>query len=830
MTGVRMALAAVGAVLVMGTVPARADLYDDFVTPPMETRPWCYWYWVNGNVDQETATADLEAMKKMGFGGLLLLDPRGYDTRVWKPEVKLAFASPEWYGMVAYCVRECARLGLEFTMNLSDCGGSLKGPWKTGMDGPKRLVCGVDVQDVPADYENYRDICELTVRVPADARVKTGWRNAGGATGRWEKDAAAAMVPVLAPGVPGGRDVRLRFGYCAIPKREFDVDVIDPAAVERHFNRIVEPLCAVLGPLVGTTFTHVYSVSWEGAIPTWTPAMEAEFRSRAGYDLRPHLPALAGFGDAGKVLKDFRRTRNDMFRENFYGTVRRLAHARGLKIYSENGGPWNRSPSVFLEADQLTALGLNDMPQGEFWPVPPSHHADLAHNVAAANAARIYGLKRASAEAFTTMDYHWNMLPCRLKRSADDAFVDGINHFVWHTFSCSPKAFGMPGIEYFAGTHINRNVTWHGQAHAFITYLGRCQALLQAGDPVVDLAVYAGPTAYRHWGRYRTLPFDGATLAIPRGYNYDILNDEKLGLKDRYAAFVDATKPGAAWPELPPPDFEGDFNDVVHRRLADGTEIYFVTTTEGKPRRGDETFRVSGKVCELWDPVTGNRRVATEAQPTADGRTKVPLAFPRDGSVFVVFRPNELAIPARFGELPSVMRHEPLKGGMEIAGPWSVDLGGHALDRLGDWTKNADFEVRHFSGTAKYRTTFVLDAVKGDRLLRLGHVEGGVAEVFVNGVDCGVVWCAPWYAKIPAAALKTGTNALEVRVTNTWRNRLIGDCLVPPERRMTRSCLQYKTGPHNNARGEWGFADVTQGYSANDPLDSCGLYGPVSLR
>ena len=93
--------------------------------------------------------------------------------------------------------------------------------------------------------------------------------------------------------------------------------MIDPVAVERHFNRIVEPLCAVLGPLVGTTFTHVYSVSWEGAIPTWTPAMEAEFRSRAGYDLRPHLPALAGFGDAGKVLKDFRRTRNDMFRENF---------------------------------------------------------------------------------------------------------------------------------------------------------------------------------------------------------------------------------------------------------------------------------------------------------------------------------------------------------------------------------------------------------------------------------------------------------------------------------------------------------------------------------
>ena len=815
---------------------ARAGLYEDFVTPPDAAKPWCYWYWVNGNVDRKTATADLEAMKKMGFGGLLLLDPRGYDTRVWKPEVKLAFASPEWYEMVAYSVKECARLGLEFTMNLSDCGGSLKGPWKTGADCPKRLVCGVDVAEVPAEYENYHDICEMTVTVPSGAVVKSGWRNVGGATGRWEQDRDTETVKCVAAGTPGARMVHLRFGYCAIPKREFDVDVIDPVAVERHFNRIVEPLCAVLGPLVGKTFTHVYSVSWEGAIPTWTPAMESEFRKHAGYDLRPHLPMLAGFvpprsdnpeiEQSHNVLKDFRRSRNDMFRENFYGTVRRLAHARGLKIYSESGGPWNRSPSVFLEADQLAALGVNDMPQGEFWPVAPAHHSGHAHNVAAANAARIYGLKRASAEAFTTMDYHWNMLPSRLKRSADDAFVDGINHFVWHTFSCSPEAFGKPGIEYFAGTHINRNVTWHGQAHAFLTYLSRCQMLLQAGEPVVDLAVYAGHNPYRHWGRYRDLPYDGATVGIPRGYNYDVLNDEKIELKSRYGAFLDLTQPGAAWGKLPVPDFEGDFNDVIHRRLADGTDIYFVTAS-GKGY-GSETFRVAGKSCEFWDPVTGNRRAVPEAKATEDGRTKLSLKFPRDGSVFVVFRPEASKAPSR--PTPPVMQHVPLDSGMAVTGPWTVDLGGRPHDRLGDWTKSADETVRYFSGTASYRTKFQLNTVKGDRLLTLGHVEGGVAEVRVNGVDCGVVWCAPWYAKVPAAALKAGENDLEVRVTNTWRNRLIGDCLVPPERRVTKSCLTYKEGPHNNARGEWGFSEITNGDSANDTLDSFWLYGPVMLK
>ena len=811
-------------------LPLAAALYDDFKSPPDAARPWCYWYWVNGNVDRETIVADLESMKRIGFGGVLMFDPRGYDKVVWKPEVKLAFGSPEWRQMVTFAVQECARLGLAFTMNLSDCGGSLKGPWKTGADGPKRLVCGVNVTEVPAEFERYSDIATIEVTVPAATKVKHGWRNAGGVVNRWERDRDEAPVPVLAPGTPGGRKVTLRFGFCAIPKREFDVDVIDADAVARHFDRVTGDLFRELGPLVGTTFTHVYSVSWEGAIPTWTGKFEEQFRRRAGYELRPHLPALAGFGADAKVMKDFRRVRNDLFRDCFYGTVRRLAHARGVRIYSESGGPWNRDPSVFLEADQLAFLGVNDMPQGEFWPVAPAHHSDLAHNVAAANAARIYGLPRASAEAFTHMDYHWNQWPATLKRSADDAFVDGINHFVWHTFSCSPAAFGKPGIEYFAGTHVNRNVTWHKQSHAFITYLSRCQAMLQAGEPVVDLAVYAGHNPYRHWGRYRELPWDGATIAIPRGYNYDILNDEKLSLKDRYAAFVDATAKPVTFPALPPPDFEGDFNDVIHRRTTDGTDIYFVTASG--TGRGSVTFRVTDKVCELWDPVTGNRRRAPEAKPTPDGRTKVPFVFPKDGSVFVVFRPKALADrdwPQT--DVPPVLRHVPLAGGTAIEGPWTVRLGNGTFDRLGDWTKSDDPAVRYFSGTASYATTFALDEVKkGDRLLMLGTVAGGLAEVFVNGTDCGVVWCAPWYAKVPAAALKKGTNKLEVRVTNTWRNRLIGDCLLPPEQRVTKSCLEYKTSPLNNVRGEVSFRNRASGYSANDSLVSCGLYGPVSLR
>ena len=815
--------------MVLATVAL--SLWAAFANPPDSAKPWCYWYWVNGNVDRETVTADLEAMKRVGFGGVLLLDPRGYDKVVEKPDVKLAFGSPEWRQMVVFAVEECSRLGLEFTMNLSDCGGSLKGPWKTGADSPKRLVCGVNAAGVPAEYEHYADIATIEVTVPADAKIKDGWRNAGGAVGRWERDSDEPPVPLLASGATGGRKVSLRFGYCAIPKREFDVDVIDADAVARHFERVTGDLFRELGPLVGSTFTHVYSVSWEGAIPTWTARFEDEFLRRAGYDLRPYLPALAGFGENAKAMKDFRRVRNDMFRDCFYGTIRRLAHEHGVKMFSESGGPWNRNPSVFLEADQLSFLGVNDMPQGEFWPVAPAHHSDLAHNVAAANAARIYDLPRASAEAFTHMDYHWSQWPATLKRCADDAFVDGINHFVWHTFTCSPASFGRPGIEYFAGTHINRNVTWFEQSKAFVSYLARCQVMLQAGKPVTDIAIYAGSNPYRHWGRYRSVPYDGATIAVPRGYGYDILNDEKLSITNRYAAFVDATANPVAWPKLPLPDYEGDFDDIIHRRTDDGTDIYFVTSPGGS-RRGNVTFRVADKVCELWDPVTGNRRRAPEAHATSDGRTTVPLRFAKDGSVFVVFRPRDAAASdAPDHDMPPVMRYFSGKGSISVDGPWKVRLGEGSFDRLGDWTKSNDPAVRFFSGTAIYTTSFTLDAEESrDRLLMLGTVAGGLAEVFVNGTDCGIVWCAPWYARVPASALKKGANTLEVRVTNTWRNRLIGDCLLPPGERTAKCNLKFKSGPHNDAHGGENFRDYASGYSANDSLVCCGLYGPVCIQ
>ena len=582
------------------------SLWSAFATPPESARPWCYWWWVNGHTDRQTITADLESMKRLGFGGILMIDSRGYwenDEHVVNPKAELGWGTEGWYDLVEFSIRECARLGLEFSMNASASGGTLNG---------------------------------------------------------------------------------------FIDGKEYEVDVMNRDEVVAHLDRAVGPLLKRVPDLVGKTFTHIYSVSYEGSVKT---------------------------GGSWSAIKD-----------NFYATMKDWSHSHGLKV------------RFFQRAAVLSA--------------------------------RREGRRIVSLEAFTHMLRHWSVEPSTLKPLADIAFADGANRLVWHTYSCSPEKFGVPGAEYFAGTHVNRNVPWFPQVHAFLAYLARCQVMLQAGEPVTDIALYAGHTPYQHWGRWRDVPWEGARIAIPRGYNYDILNDETLEKrKGNYPVFVDASGDSVTWPKLPPPDFEGDFNDVIHRRTADGTDIYFVAPAGGTGN-GRLTFRVKGKVPEFWNPVTGTRRKVTNAETLPDGRIRIPFRFSRDGSVFVVFRPPQAAAadPAPASDWPKSQKTISLTDAR-----WKIDIGGRAYDRLGDWTKSDVPEIRFFSGTAVYRANFTLPAVEGDRTLFLGRVAGGLAEVRVNGVDCGVAWCYPYRVRVPVAAQREGNNVLEARGQHVAQ---------PPDRRL----------------------------------------------
>ena len=99
------------------------------------------------------------------------------------------------------------------------------------------------------------------------------------------------------------------------------------------------------------------------------------------------------------------------------------------------------------------------------------------------------------------------------------------------------------------------------------------------------------------------------------------------------------------------------------------------------------------------------------------------------------------------------------------------------FDKLTDWKDNADEGIKYFSGTATY--TRSIDAPPswlkpGAHLwLDLGSVKN-LAEVSVNGKSLGIVWKQPYRVDV-TSALKPGSNELDVKVTNGWANRIIGD-------------------------------------------------------
>ena len=452
----------------LASEPARAtaDLEQRFASPADADKPWAYWWWINGNVDKPTITHDLEQMKEKGFAGLLLFDARGYhDDHCPPPPPRMEFMSPEWRDLVRFAVSEASRVGLEMSINLSSCAGALKGPWLVEDDAPKRLIwTSADVTGprelklelAPSGDAYFQEIGVFALKSAKPAAADEATREKLSAN--WQEiqsnlDAEAIASEVvdlsenlndqghLAWTVPDGNWTLVRFARTAMAGHEYDVDVLDPAAVAGHFNRMGKQLLEDAGPAAGKTLTHFYSVSWEGAAPTWTPGFEEQFQKYRGYSPRNYLPVLAGKmvtsqEVSSRFLRDYYKTLGDMFRDNFYGQLHASCHEHGLKWHSESGGPWNRKLAAFQHADQLAFLARNDMPQGEFW------HMGRPMNRQPAMAAHVYGKRLAATEAFTHMRTHWSAYPAVLKHDAVAAFVDGVNHFIWHNFSCSPPVFG----------------------------------------------------------------------------------------------------------------------------------------------------------------------------------------------------------------------------------------------------------------------------------------------------------------------------------------------------------------------------------------------------
>ncbi len=262
---------------------------------------------------------------------------------------------------------------------------------------------------------------------------------------------------------------------------------------------------------------------------------------------------------------------------------------------------------------------------------------------------------------------------------------------------------------------------------------------------------------------------------------YDVASFAPLGIeKDFYALDADGRQAvKIAW---------------THR-IADEKEIYFVSNQNDEIRNLELSFRVSGKIPELYFPVTDTKTECKQWR-MENGRTIIPCRFENNESFFVVFEKETSELKSEKGKnRPEFESVKKLEDNWEVE--FDPSFGGPEnpvhFDKLTDWSKNENDKIKYYSGTAIYQRRFDWEqeiAADHPVWIELGEVNN-LAEVTVNGVNCGILWTAPFRLDI-SKALKKGKNELEISVTNTWANRLIGDKSLPEEKQTTWTTADYR--------------------------------------
>jgi hypothetical protein len=667
--------------------------------------------------------------------------------------------------------------------------------------------------------------------------------------------------------------------------------------VQRQFDNWFGKAFEATDPTLAKEVLKVFHVdSWECGSQNWSPHFADAFKKQHGYDITPWLLTLTGVPiesaeHSEKVLRDVREAIAQQVHDVFYTTLKKSAHALGCRFSAEAIAPT-------MVSDGMLHYKQVDLPMGEFWINSPTH--DKPNDMLdAISGAHVYGKRIIQAEAFTSVRMNWAEHPGNLKIPGDRNFALGVNKMVLHVFTHNPWIDTMPGMTLDGvGLYYQRNQTWFKQSKAWIEYLTRCQALLQQGMPVTDIAVFTGDQVPRRavlpdrlvstlpglFGDHsvqkekvrlanaaqplRQIP-DGVThsanMADPKdwidplnGYAYDSFNPDALLLMQVKNGNV--VMPGGAIykvlvipgkTKMNPAGYLGPASlKKLHRLAAAGArmimpepyyaefkkyanvkpapytssslaswgldkdvevknvqnaiawthrqfqshDIYFLSNQTNQQLQVELSFRTTNTNLEKFDPVTGIWNL-NEQFKVMGNRIHLTQTFEPGQSLFFIFS-KQSPTAKNIGTLPA----KPLRASGSITGPWQLNFhakyGGptkplYMGDSLKSWTNYSDPAIRYYSGSAVYRTTFNWTETTASAIyLQLQEVHD-IATVKVNGMDCGTLWTSPYRVDI-LQALKTGENTLEIEVTNTWHNRLIGDNLLPPEKRVTWTTAPFR--------------------------------------
>jgi hypothetical protein len=541
-----------------GTEGGVERLAQGFRTPPDSVRPWVYWVWTDGNLSREGITADIEAMKKAGIGGVMIME-----VNVGVPQGPVKFMSPEWRGLFKHVVNEAERCGIEVTLMSGPGWAGSGGPWVKPeqsmqhivgipmqlsgpmrfeglLPRPERRVAFFGDKHLPPDLEKakdefYRDVAVLAFPTPSEKdsindidekalyyrapySSQRGVKPFLPSTAAYPESRTGAIIRRsevidltghfspdgrLAWDVPKGKWTIVRFGRTStgantrpapVPGLGLECDKLDSDALDAHYDAFIGTLLREAG--------HGKKASRGGwtmlHIDSWEMSSQnwtGAFREEFGRRRGYDLfPYLPVL--TGEVVESHEIS--ERFLWDFRQTANELLlenHAGRLKeLGRRDGFTLSIEPYDMTPCADMSMGSLADVPMCEFW----LYGFNTSYSVIEASSiAHTCGRKEVAAEAFTSTDEEkWQAYPGSIKALGDWAFCSGVNRFVFHRYQHQPWLDIRPGMTMGPyGVHWERTQTWWDMVSAYHTYLSRCQFMLRQGLQVADICFLAAEGA-----------------------------------------------------------------------------------------------------------------------------------------------------------------------------------------------------------------------------------------------------------------------------------------------------------------------------------------------
>ena len=518
------ALLAAGCFLMAAAPPAAspatiADLRRAFEQPPADARIMVRWWWFGPAVTTDELEHELRTMKEGGIGGVEVQPV--YPLELDNPEEgirNLPYLTDGFLDALRFTGEKTRELGLRFDLTLGS-GWPFGGPHipitqAAGRLRIDRLPVPAGASSVPLPTLAAGD--SFIAAFLADRRI-TEIDNSTLRVPPYPDHARTALVFIAG-------HTRMMVKRAAAGAEGFVLDHYDHAAISNHLHAVGDRLAQAFGK---NPPYSVFSDSLEDERSDWTANFLDEFRQRRGYDLLPHLPALASgtAEDSATIRHDWGRTLTELANDNYLTPIREWAHQHGTLFRSQTYG----TPPVSLSSNALV-----DLPEGEGFP-----WRSFSATRWAASASHLYGRPVTSSETWTWLHSPvFRATPLDVKAEADLHFIQGINQLIGHGWPYSPPSAGEPGWRFYAAAVLNNHNPWWLVMPDITLYLQRISFLLRQGRPANDVAVYL-PTDDAYAGftpgnvsiNKMMDSLIGPTVMpqiLDAGYNFDFIDDAAI--------------------------------------------------------------------------------------------------------------------------------------------------------------------------------------------------------------------------------------------------------------------------------------------------------------